>query len=82
MYIVYCGNRTASVSIYLSTSSSIFLKMSLILFFKVIITSPSVPYKLITKGKDVIKRLGPEIIVSNPSHWLDGSQVWTLATTG
>ena len=37
---------------------------------EVLITSPSVPYKLVIKG-DHIKSLGKEVMVSNPSDWLD-----------
>jgi len=41
---------------------------------EVLITSPSVPYKLVIKG-DHIKSLGKEVMVSNPSDWLDRTKV-------
>ncbi|XP_068226597.1 translation factor GUF1, mitochondrial isoform X2 [Palaemon carinicauda] len=43
---------------------------------QVIITTPSVPYKVELHGEKVIERYGgKEVIVTNPSHWPDTSHI-------
>jgi len=36
----------------------------------VVVTTPSVPYKVVIKGESNIKKLGKEIVISNPADWI------------
>jgi hypothetical protein len=48
---------------------------SQVLYFQVVVTAPSVPYKLIINEKNVKKMGARELLVSSPADWLDRTLV-------